>query len=170
MLTLANTGVPMLIVVGPVLLLALVPIALVEAVLYRSRIGVAWKEAMWGSLVANVLSTVVGVPLTWLALVALQLVTGGGGGRGVGIQAVTWQAPWLIPYREHLHWMIPAAALVLCIPFLLVSVFVECLFLCRRWKQIEPGKIRLACWLGNGLTYGCLMVFWAVQLTLSDKQ
>ncbi len=165
--TLANAGVPMLFVVGPVLLLALIPISFVEATMDRWRLGIPWNRAILGSFGANVLSTVVGVPVTWVALVLLQLITGGGGGQGVGIQAVTWQAPWLKPYEAELHWMIPAAGMVLCVPFFCASVFTEYKFLYRYWRQLEPGRIRRAVWFANTSTYACLVVFWGVRLFLS---
>lgn len=167
MLTLANTGVPMLFVVGPVLVIALLPIALIEAGLYRWRIGVSWQRAVLGSLGANAISTIVGVPITWFVLVLLQMFTGGGGDHGVGIQAVTWQAPWLIPHEEHLNWMVRAAGMVLCVPFLLSSVWIEYLCLRKIWKEFEHSKIRRACWLANALTYAGLIAFWGIQLIMS---
>lgn len=164
MLTLANTGVPMLFVVGPVLVIALLPIALIEAALYRWRIGVSWQRAVLGSLGANVISTIFGVPITWFVLLLLQIVTGGGGDRGVGIHTVTLQAPWLIPHQEQIHWRIPAAGMVLCVPFMLSSVWIEYLCLRKIWKEFEHSKIRRACWLANALTYAGLIAFWGIQL------
>jgi hypothetical protein len=167
MVMLANAGVPMLIVVGPVLVLALLPILLVEAGLYWRRVGVPWGRAVLGSLGANAISTLVGVPLTWLALVVLQMTTGGGGNHGIGIQAVTWQAPWLLPDEDHLHWMIPAAGAVLCLPFFLASVLIEGLFLRQIWKEFDRASVRSACWLVNGLTYGGLVVVWMFLLIVA---
>lgn len=168
MIILANAGLPMLLVVGPALVVALLPIVLIEAGIYRRRIGVPWGRAVCGSLGANLLSTFVGVPLTWAVLLGLQFVTGGdSSGSGVGIHSVTWQAPWLLPYERHLHWMIPTAAIVLCVPFLLASVLVENLFLRRIWQEQASVTILRACWIANGLTYGCLVAFWGVQLILA---
>ena len=111
MITLANAGVPMLLVYAPVLAAAFVPIVVIESTLVTWLCDVRVGRAFWTVSVANLVSTVVGVPLTWLALVLIPMLTGGGGAHGVGPQAVTWQAPWLIPYEEELHWMIPAAGL-----------------------------------------------------------
>lgn len=164
MLVLANAGLPMLLLFGPLLLLALLPIVLIETGLYRWRLGVDWGKAALGSTVANLISTIFGVPLTWVALVVLQMLTGGGGAHGVGIHAVTWQAPWLIPYEEDLYWMVPAAGMFLCLPFLVASVLIEKLVLRLMWSHLDRSKIRLAVWLSNGVTYGCLATFWWILL------
>jgi hypothetical protein len=164
---LADAGVPMLFVVEPVLVLALIPIVLIEACFYRWLLRVDFRRAVLGSLWANLLSTLVGVPLTWVALVVLELITGGGTTHGVGIQAVTWQAPWLIPYETHLHWMIPAAAMVLNLPFFLASVFIECRLLKRLWKDADNRMLGRACWLANGCSYGGLIVFWGIEFLQS---
>ena len=164
MFIIANVGVPMLLVVGPILILGLLPIVLIEAGLYRWRLGIGLGKALRGSLGAHLLSTLVGVPLTWVALVILQIATGGGGAHGVGIQAVTWQAPWLTPYRGHLFWMIPAAGMMLCVPFMVASVIIERNVLYNIWQDVDRANIRITCWLANGTTYGCLIAFWGIQL------
>jgi hypothetical protein len=117
----ADAGVPMLFLVMPVFGLSLVPIVLIEAVYLRQRIGISFRSANVTSLAANATSTIVGIPITWLVLVALQLITGGGGAYGLNswsrkVAAVTWQAPWLIPYEHDLYWMIPVAGTVLLVP------------------------------------------------------
>jgi hypothetical protein len=163
MMVLANAGVPMLFVVAPVLVLAIVPVVVVEAALYRWFLRVPFRKAFSGSMGANLLSTLLGVPATWFALVLLQMVTGGGGWRGSGIQAVTWQAAWLIPHEENLRWMIPAAAMVLHVPFFLASVFTERLVLLRVWKEVDRRALTRACWLANGCSYAGLLVFWGLE-------
>ena len=56
-----------------------------------------------------------GVPLAWLVMLVLGLITTGGSALGLNspvkkLVAVTLQAAWLIPYEENLFWMIPCAA------------------------------------------------------------
>lgn len=168
-LTMANSGLPMLMFAWPILILALIPIVLIEAGIYRFRLGIPFRRSALGSLGANLLSTLLGVPVTWIALVVVQLVAavvvqmvtdGAGSAQGPGLYAVTWQAPWLYPYENSLHWMIPAAGLVLCVPFLLTSVLIEFLFLRRIWTQTTAQKIHRTCWLANGTTYACIAAFW----------
>lgn len=165
MITLANAGVPMLFLYAPVLAIAFVPIVAIEATLVTWLCNVRVGRAFWTVALANLVSTVVGVPLTWLALVLLQMLTGGGGAHGVGLQAVTWQAPWLIPYEESLHWMIPAAGMFLCVPFYLTSALVEMLVLRPLLK--DGTGIARGVWIANGATYGLLAAFWGLLLFLA---
>lgn len=163
MLILANAGVPMIYVVGPVFLLALIPIILIEAAFYQKLAGIQYRTAAFGTLWANLISTVAGVPATWVILVILQLLTGGDGAHGVGLWAVTWQAAWLIPYENELGWMIPTAAMVLNVPFFFVSVGIENLILRTYFfKNYERRLILRACWKGNMTTYVCLTGFWFI--------
>jgi hypothetical protein len=139
----ANTGVPMLFLTLPAMLIALVPIIVLEAIVIGRLLGSSAIARAKSVVVSNVASTVVGLPLTWGVLVALQMVSGGGSSYGIAtpIQkflAVTWQAPWLIPYERDLYWMLPAASLVLLIPFCFTSYFVEAPIVSR----LEPGYSR----------------------------
>lgn len=127
----ADTGVPMLFVTLPMMLLALIPIVAIEALVLSRTLAVRyWFTAGW-TTVSNLLSTLLGVPLTWTVLVGVQIVTGGGVAHDAlntfrgRLLAVTWQAPWLIPYESELHWMIPAATLTLFVPFFFVSYAAE---------------------------------------------
>lgn len=132
MLVLANMGVPMLALVGPVMLIGLVPVILVEGLWLKYRFALLGWDAVRHSAVANLFSTLVGIPLTWVVLVLVQALSGGDSYQGPGWLAITWQAPWLLPNERELGWMIPAAALVLCVPFFLASVAIEGTVLKRR--------------------------------------
>lgn len=164
----ANAGVPMLLVYGPVLLIALLPIVLIETAIIDRKARVGYLKMGRRVLVANAVSTLAGVPITWVALVLLQMLTGGGTAHGVGLHAVTWQAPWLIPYEDDLNWMVPAAALVLTLPFWFVSVLIERSVLVRLCRNVlgpdgraDSGvSIRRLCLIANTWTYALLAMFW----------
>jgi hypothetical protein len=74
----ANVGLPMIFVELPFLAVALLPVAALEAAVYRWRLSMPWGQSWWGALRANLWSTFVGVPLAWLAQVVAQLAVGGG--------------------------------------------------------------------------------------------
>ena len=137
-----------------------IPIVLVESLLVSWLAGVQYMRALGAVLIANLASTLVGVPLTWIVLVIVQIVTGGGVDRGVGFHAVTWQAPWLIPHDDHLHWMIPAAGLTLIVPFFLVSAWSESLIVRAMWRTDDRRKIRMAVWSANAISYTLLAGWW----------
>ena len=172
-LVIANAGVPMLIIYGPVLLIALVPIIVLESAIINHTANIGFAAMSWRVGLANAVSTLMGVPLTWLALVLIQMFTGGGSAHGVGLHAVTWQAPWLIPYEDDLHWMVPAAGLVLTVPFWFVSVVIESKVLNRTLRQraFDAGiSIKRLCFVANTWSYALLGVFWAVPLVMDAVQ
>jgi hypothetical protein len=159
----ADAGVPMLMVVWPcawILLLAVVPI---EAAVAVRLLNIGWKKGLVMVGVANLASTLVGIPATWGLLAACQMALGGGGVIGLQttwtrILSVTLQSPWLIPYEHDLPWMIPTAAAVLCVPFFFMSVLSE--YLCARFfvsPNIRPMLWRWS-WIANGVTYGCIVI------------
>ncbi|HBH27131.1 MAG TPA: hypothetical protein DDX54_07005 [Rhodospirillaceae bacterium] len=163
-LALANAGVPMIFISMPLMLAALVPIIAIEAFVLARSLNLSGKSAALASLTANAASTLVGVPLTWVVLVLVQVLTGGGFAYGMvrlltKILAVTWQAPWLIPYADDLYWMIPTAQLVLLIPFFFASWFVEHKIVRWMWRDLDPAVARAAVWRANLITYGLLAVF-----------
>lgn len=171
-IVLANAGVPMLFVQWPVMVLALIPILLVEAGLLRWRLALPLENCIRGSLIANLVSTFVGIPLTWIGLVCAEFAAGTDRYFAVEtplqrIVAVTLQAPWLGPHEHELRWMVPAASLVLLIPFLATSVIVEGLILTRLWRDLPRRRVWAAALMANGVSYGLLMLYAAVCLNRS---
>lgn len=75
----ADAGVPMLFVTWPGMLLALIPVVAIEALIIRPRLKLAAGDAVRFTGIANLASTVVGIPLAWLTLVAVELVSTRGG-------------------------------------------------------------------------------------------
>ena len=172
---LANSGLPMIFVQLPYLVLALLPAALVEALVFRALVSLPLARALPGSLVANLCSTCVGVPATWLLLLFADLAVGGGGTWELDtpllrLAAVTVQAPWLVPREGQMYWMIPAASLFLMLPFFLASVVTERFVLERWWPDAAGSRLRRAIWLGNLLSYGALADYWIVRLLLAEPR
>lgn len=154
----------MLVVVWPVAWALLIPIIALEALVALPILRVGYKTALKAVAKANVASTLVGVPVTWLILVVFQLCLGGGSAWGDDtksekILAVTLQAPWLIPYEHDFGWMIPSAASVLCIPFFFMSVWVENRVASRYFCGDERPMVLRWAWLGNAASY-CLILIW----------
>ena len=107
---LANAGVPMLFVQMPLLLLALPVVIAIETALCRRWLSVSWKQAWKATAIANVVSTLAGFPIMWIALVLLQMLCGGGGFPHLpepwfSVYTVTVQAAWLLPIEGRLYWM-----------------------------------------------------------------
>jgi hypothetical protein len=153
----------MLYVWEPVLIVGLVPIIVVEAAILK-RAGGSWARSFAASGIGNTASSIVGVPLTWFALVLIQMAAGGGTAHGANAYAVTVQAPWLIPYESDLHWMVPTAALVLCVPFLAASVLVEWPIVVLLFRRSASRRVLMAVLAANGASYTGLAAFWLFTL------
>jgi hypothetical protein len=173
MVPFADAGLPMIFVEAQFLVLALIPVVLAEAAVYWWGLQLPWRKAISGSLVANLWSTFLGVPVSWFILLVTQLSVGGGAAWGLKtpltrLAAVTVQAPWLIPYEESLYWMVPAASLFLMLPFFLASVGIEWLVLRRRWPTVDRGRLTRQVWLANLVSYGALAGFWLIDLIVAQ--
>jgi hypothetical protein len=83
------------------------------------------------------------------------------------VLAVTWQAPWLIPYEEDLNWMIPVAGLVLLIPFFFASWWSEYFVSKKLNETLPPTVLRIKVRNANLITYSLLAAwplgFWVLS-------
>jgi hypothetical protein len=174
---LANAGVPMIAIVYPGMGIMLLPVIALEVVVLRRRLGSPLRRTAIMVTVSNLVSTVVGVPLTWAALVAGQAVTGGGGSAGPPfdtvagkVLAVTWQAPWMMPYESDMYWMVPVAALVLLVPFFFVSWLIEYQVSRLFMRGTERAALRHAVLVANLVSYALLAGVTLVALAVSVYQ
>jgi hypothetical protein len=170
----ANIGIPMIFPQFVLMALAFGPVVLVESVLIRGPMSLSPLSALKGAAVANLWTTLLGVPLAWLVMLVIGIVTTGGYALGLdspakGLAAVTLQAAWLIPYEEHLFWMIPAAATVLLIPSFVISVLIERRVLERRWEAVDRALVRSAVLRANIWSYMLLLVAGSLWLILSVR-
>ncbi len=166
----ANAGVPMLAVAWPLSWAALIPIVGVEGIIGRKIAAVSWGRALLAAAAANAVSTFLGIPLTWAALLLVQIVVPNGGGAAISIDtvlgklfAVTVQAPWLIPWETDLYWMVPAALLFMLPFFGIVSVFAERPIF-RLVTKCDKDIARRWSWQANLTTYGIMIVAVALWL------
>lgn len=125
----------MLVIAWPVAWVTLIPIIAIEAFLAIKILVVSWKQAFKISSLANLFSTLLGIPVTWGILFALEF--------GVLFSAqyafhflkynpddslvvaafFPVYTAWLPPTEN--KWVIYAAFLILLIPFYFMSVAVE---------------------------------------------
>jgi hypothetical protein len=166
----ANAGVPMLAFVWPGFWLAFIPIVLIEALVARRVLGLALSDGLRVSLSANLWSTALGIPLTWLALLLPEM------GAGYAVASLELEAtgpgwyllaplmaPWLGPGAT--SWQVYAAAAWLCIPFCLMSMWIEGWAASRRLSREHARKWARA---ANLVTYGPATAA-LVLLALTEK-
>ncbi len=162
----ADVGIPMLLYVWPASWILFVPIVLIEAVIARSVLVLPLGRSLRISFVANLVSTVVGIPLAWIAALIVELLLAG---IGAGLHAVTrgyipesvvaiaiLTLAWIGP--ESRPWAVPAAALVLCVPFFFASVYCERRVARRMVSPELYDRVRHWSWRANLVSYGVIAV------------
>ena len=168
-LALANAGLPMLAVVWPLSLPALIPVVLLESYVIGHLSVLGGRKLLASVFRANLLSTAVGLPLGWLALVALEFILASGVvSSGLSksypprelaeVLRVMLMAPWLGPVSEGSEWIIPVATMTLLVPFCLVSYWFEASYLMRYSPVLGIAVGRRAVWRANFLSYAMLFV------------
>jgi hypothetical protein len=185
---LADAGVPMIFITLPGMVLLLIPIVVAEAFFVIRRTSLQKAKVLWATTIANVISTILGVPLTWGALFLCEIAVWMGLARYTTVGSSSWNtpisqivgtilsAPWIAPADDSGSWAVPLAALVLLLPFFFVSVWVEQRvmehFLPVTTAAVAPSNevnekvLRRAVRGPNLLSYGFMFSFTTVWLLL----
>jgi hypothetical protein len=181
----ADAGIPMIFITFPGMLALLLPIIAAEAAFVIHRTSFNKKKVIWTTALGNALSTVIGIPFTWGALVLgemglfegiarTRLGSGNWNGPLAQIVATILSAPWLAPVGSSASWAVPLATLVLLIPFFLASVWIEQRVM-EHFLPVtmavdpQPGEVnervlRCAVRDANLMSYGFLFAFATVWL------
>ena len=160
----ADMGLPMLIIAWPGMGVMLIPVVALEVFVLMRLFGTPVGRTVEVAATSNIVSTVVGIPVTWGILFGMQAVTGGGrGGPSVEtlagkVLAVTWQAPWLLPYESDLYWMVPVAMLVLLVPFFFASWLIEYQVSRLMMRDFAAGVVKNAVLRANLASYALLVL------------
>jgi len=126
---------------GLIATLGLFVSVVVEILVARRSTQNGFRPNAIGIVVANSVSMLLGWPVIWLILVALQtkflphgLLWPASPLREVA--SVTLEAPWLTPYSQHdFYWKSPVATMVLLIPAFCTSIFLEFLVIGFFWRS-----------------------------------
>jgi hypothetical protein len=157
----ADAGIPL---IGPVICLGwftIVPVVAIETIIavwllrWRFTFALRWVAS------ANVLTMLLGFPVTWFLCAVASTLTGGGGWGDGSIIGVLKGPAWLGPaYIKDLSWAAPLALIVLCVPFFLMSWWIEYLLLfnlaVNRDKD-QRASIRNYAWKANLASYALLV-------------
>ena len=159
----ANAGIPMLALAWPAQWLAFVPVVLIETAVIATALNSRYREQLWPVARANLLSTLVGVPIAWLAMLAVEagvaaivfglLPESVADLPGMQIVLFPLMAAWI---GGSSSWEFEVAFLVLSVPFCLASVYIEYRSLKGALDDGAARILRGAIWRGNILTY-CLL-------------
>lgn len=167
---LADVGIPMIFIQWPLMVCALIPVVIVEALVIRQWVQLSYRDAFIGTVKANLLSTVAGIPLAWVAMFAVELAIM----YPVSMAADKWHwnldspffeivgfvvgMAWLGPVEDGAYWLVPLAVALLLIPSFYVSVWLE-RFICRRaWPNSDAVAVRRGVYCANLASYFVLFI------------
>jgi len=162
----ADAGIPMLPVTYPLILLYLVPVIAIETVYIRQHMHSRWLNTIAATAGANTLTMLLGYPMIWILLTALEfhsteLLNQTHSAALVTALTAAWPTP---AYGD--PWAVPIAFLLLLVPAFLLSAFVEGILLSRlHWLRSERSSTRTV-WISNVFSYlflaivGCLELWW----------
>ncbi|MEO7540079.1 MAG: hypothetical protein ABIV21_08620 [Pyrinomonadaceae bacterium] len=126
-----DMGLPMIFPSIVLMAVGLIPIIVIEAYVMEATLKLGFKRLFAPVTIANVVSTVVGIPLTWVLLALLEfasvVVFGVTTGRNPwsDLFSLTLGAPWVAPGHHNEEWIILGAMLFLLVPYCLASWAIE---------------------------------------------
>jgi hypothetical protein len=141
----ANMGIPMLMLAWPAYVLGLAPIIVLESLVGTRDLGLPWRKILPVVAVGNLWSTLLGIPVVWAGLFAIEAV--------VGIAAATiaptgdldkWLFPFFVAWLPPIEniWIVYAAFAVLAVPFCIASIWIEAKVALRKLPAQPPDKVR----------------------------
>jgi hypothetical protein len=148
----------------PAMVAMLVPVIFVEALVLHRHLRLGTVRSVKLSASANIASTLIGIPLSWLAMLVIELVTAPvmafvPGSPVRMVAAAVLASAWLPPVEEaHLLWLVPVAAMVLLVPAFVVSYLLERRILARACPEIPRADLSRACWRANEVSYALLSI------------
>lgn len=172
---LADAGIPMIVFTFPAMVLLLIPVVATEAFLCKKWLGLSTWTALKANAASNLASTLLGIPGAWAIMLAVEFGTMGLVERIPKLQ--NWDTPlsntiflildsaWLGPIRGDSIWIVPAATLVLLVPFFFASYSIEYLVLKfmvgesdEQRRNFTDHRLRIAVRNANLVTYGAMFV------------
>lgn len=160
----ANIGIPMLALAWPVHWIAYLPVVIIESEYTRARLALSRKESYKAVALANGVSTLVGIPVTWGVMLLPTFVV------GMSLSFVPDPATqeslsyWLLPLTS--AWLGPtentgliyAAFACLALPMWYGSVLIETLVLRRPLPSRCGPLLRSTVIRFNLITYGLILL------------
>lgn len=166
----ADAGVPMIFISYPLMLCSLLPVIIIETIIFSKVTNLSYEKSIRSSGISNSVSTLAGFPLAWLLLLFIEIITTGGRcGPGFdttqsSLITVIVEAAWLCPWEDQFYWMVPAAFIISLIAAFIISIFIEYLINRRIYKEYDRKLIRRATVYSNICSYVFLIIISIVYL------
>lgn len=171
----ANAGLPMLAILWPLSLPAFLPVVFIESYLINKYLSLGYRNSLNLVTKANIFSTAIGIPIAWIACFAIEMLLMIVLVKVVGtksyppsvissfpepfntITAVLLTFPWLGPWREGGHWIIPFATSLMLVPCFFISYWSEYWFIQKKLPNENKTKLLAAVKKANLCTYALLL-------------
>ena len=152
----ANVMIPIIVTGWLAMFLVLVPVILIEwAVLMRS--GAHFWESLMAMSVANLGSTLAGIPLA----IALEIV--------VAMNTPLYHESWDPKGSRNRGWMVPVGGVLLLVPFFLLSWWIEAPIAAWILDDLPAQLVDTAVRNGNLVTYGILAALLSAVLVMAVR-
>ena len=182
---LADAGLPMISLAFPAMLVLLIPVIVVEGFLCKKWLGLTTWRAMEANAWSNLASMIFGIPVAWAIMFGVELASFGiiersnvirdGHSPLAQVIGLLLGSAWIMPSRHNL-WLVPAATLILLVPFFFASYAIEYRVIKSVVGMPEGSPnlayplVRIAVRNANLVTYGVMFVATSVWLLFSFVQ
>jgi hypothetical protein len=146
----ANAGIPVIFDTFPLMLLALIPVIILEAFIFRRYLQREFKNLLVPLAVANVCSTVAGLPLSWLLGWGFGKVGGECVRPGGSMFNAFIESAWAC--KSMIYWLLPLAILIGLFVAYMISAFIEHLIV-NLWYTVP----RRVTYITNAISYEALI-------------
>lgn len=168
----ANVGVPMLALLWPAYWLAWLPLTVLQAELAHRDLGLPRATALKSAGIAKLVSVMLGVPLAWAGMFALQLGVGAvltaakaANPGALAYATLPLRLAWLPPTEN--AWRVYLAFALLAVPCCLLALAAEFRIARRMLASCDPRAVRAWIKRANLLSY-LLMVLAAAIYPLAS--
>ena len=162
----ANAGFPAIIIVWPPLVVTIIPIIVLESFAFSRLIETSFKSSIKNISIANIVSTVVGIPLTWIGLVIVEfsfLTIGGNFLAKLPDQiGILFTFPWLAPGIANNYANSKVPFFLLLGFFYIVSIYIEYRSIRQKYSEYDSGEIKRA--IANANTFSYFFIFVGLAL------
>lgn len=162
---LADAGLPMIAVTLPLMVCALIPVILIEVWVAKPKLKTSFGSSARAIAVANVVSTIVGVPIAWIVMLGVEVLEDKLADRfpthahhAISRMAdVMFGSAWIGPPENSHDWIVPVAAMILLVPTFFASWHIEALIVERMIEPTWP-VVRKTMFKANLASYALLFV------------
>jgi hypothetical protein len=148
----ANAGIPVIFPSYHHMLIALIPVIILEAFIFRRYLDRSFWNLLVPVTVANIVSTTAGLPLSWLLGYGFRMIGGSclSTEAGQSMFNLFIESAWAC--KDLIYWLLPIAIIIGLFVAYIVSAYIEH-WVMNLWYQV-PRKVT---YITNAISYEALI-------------